>query len=95
MRTDWAGSSMTVPPISRPYEQSAGAFADMIRSSDPEAVAADSAKAAAIVVGLAGREDAPTQILLGRDALQYWQAASWAVAESDEEWRPVSESTWA
>ncbi|WP_446041879.1 SDR family NAD(P)-dependent oxidoreductase [Streptomyces sp. SID1121] len=98
MRTDWAGSSMTIPPISPPYEQTVGAFADMIRVSDTEAIAANSAdpaKVAGIVVNLAGREDAPTQILLGRDALQYWEAASKALAESDEKWRPISESSWA
>jgi NAD(P)-dependent dehydrogenase (short-subunit alcohol dehydrogenase family) len=27
MRTDWAGSSMTIPPISEPYQQTIGQFA--------------------------------------------------------------------
>ncbi len=30
MRTDWAGSSMTIPPISEPYQQTVGAFAKML-----------------------------------------------------------------
>ncbi|MFF4147831.1 SDR family NAD(P)-dependent oxidoreductase [Streptomyces sp. NPDC001698] len=35
MRTDWAGSSMTIPPISEPYQQTVGAFADMFRNRTP------------------------------------------------------------
>ncbi|MFC5745284.1 SDR family NAD(P)-dependent oxidoreductase [Actinomadura rugatobispora] len=97
MRTDWAGSSMKVPPVSEPYQQTVGTFADMIRNADPEAAAADSAdpaRVAEIIVDLAGRDDAPTQILLGRDALQYWDQAAQALAESDARWRGVSESAW-
>ncbi|MEU6011874.1 SDR family NAD(P)-dependent oxidoreductase [Streptomyces sp. NPDC047453] len=98
MRTDWAGSSMTVPPISEPYLQTVGAFADMFRNMDPEVAAANSAdpaQVARIILDLAGRDDAPTRLLLGRDAVRYWQEASKALAESDESWRPVSESAWA
>ncbi|MFB7498707.1 SDR family NAD(P)-dependent oxidoreductase [Streptomyces sp. NPDC056161] len=97
MRTDWAGSSMTVPPISDPYQQTVGAFADMIRNPDPETAVAHSAhpdQVAEAVVNLAGRADAPVRLLLGRDAVQYAGAAAQALAESDEKWRPVSESVW-
>ncbi|MFJ7948925.1 SDR family NAD(P)-dependent oxidoreductase [Streptomyces sp. NPDC096354] len=99
MRTDWAGSSMTIPPISAPYQPTVGAFADMIRnpSITPEVAAANSADPARVaqtVVDLAGRDDAPVRLLLGKDAVQYAGAAAQALAESDDRWRPVSESVW-
>jgi NAD(P)-dependent dehydrogenase (short-subunit alcohol dehydrogenase family) len=97
MRTDWAGSSMTIPPISEPYWQTVGAFADMFRHSDPEAAqanSADPARVAAIIADLAGRDDAPVRILLGKDAVQYWDRAAAALADSDAKWRGVSESAW-
>jgi NAD(P)-dependent dehydrogenase (short-subunit alcohol dehydrogenase family) len=33
IRTDWAGSSMNIPPVSAPYEQTVGAFARMLRET--------------------------------------------------------------
>ncbi|TDW24318.1 SDR family NAD(P)-dependent oxidoreductase [Kribbella kalugense] len=98
MRTDWAGSSMTIPPVSEPYRQTVGVFADMLRNSDPDAArpnSADPARIATIIAELAGRDDAPVRILLGKDAVQYWDNAAAALAESDAKWRDVSESAWA
>ncbi|MFF2525388.1 SDR family NAD(P)-dependent oxidoreductase [Streptomyces liangshanensis] len=98
MRTDWAGSSMTVPPVSDPYRPTVGAFAEMIRNPDPEvtaamaARAADPARIAEIVRDLAGREDAPLRLLLGRDAARYAQAAAEELAGADRAWRTLSES---
>ncbi|MFD5625479.1 SDR family NAD(P)-dependent oxidoreductase [Streptomyces sp. NPDC127072] len=97
MRTDWAGSSMTIPPISEPYQQTVGAFVGMIRDLDPEIAAANSAdpdRVARTVVELAARDDVPVRLLLGRDAVRYAGAAARAQAESDEKWRPLSESVW-
>ncbi|MFJ7967749.1 SDR family NAD(P)-dependent oxidoreductase [Streptomyces sp. NPDC096324] len=97
MRTDWAGSSMTVPPISAPYRPTVGAFADMLRNADARVAAANSADPARVartVVELAGRDDAPVRLLLGKDAVQYAGAAARFLAESDEEWRRLSESVW-
>jgi NAD(P)-dependent dehydrogenase (short-subunit alcohol dehydrogenase family) len=98
MRTDWAGSSMTVPPVSEPYQQTVGIFADMLRNPGSEAAAANSAdpaRVAQIVADLAGRDDAPVRILLGKDAVQYAGAAAGALADSDAQWRSVSESAWS
>lgn len=97
MRTDWAGSSMTIPPVSAPYQSTVGTFADMIQNMDPAAATASAAPArvARIVLDLAGRDDAPTRLLLGSDAVTYWQQASKELAASDEAWRPVSESAWS
>ncbi|MFD8970774.1 SDR family NAD(P)-dependent oxidoreductase [Streptomyces sp. NPDC059568] len=96
MRTDWAGSSMTVPPISAPYQSTVGAFADMIRNPGPDAAAnsADPARVAQVVVDLADRDDTPVRLLLGKDAVHYAGAAAQALAESDDKWAPLSESVW-
>ncbi|MER5407546.1 SDR family NAD(P)-dependent oxidoreductase [Streptomyces sp. NPDC002769] len=93
MRTDWAGSSMTIPPVSEPYQQTVGTFADMIRgSSTSNSAESDPVKVAHVVHDLAGRQDAPVRIVLGAQAYEIAQAASRAITESDEKWREVSES---
>jgi len=91
MKTDWAGSSMTIPPVSAPYQQTVGAFAKMIRDysgSEPT----DPAKVAQVVLKLALRNDAPVRLLLGTDAVQYAAAAAKALAESDARWHDLSMS---
>jgi NAD(P)-dependent dehydrogenase (short-subunit alcohol dehydrogenase family) len=89
MKTDWAGSSMTVPPISAPYQQTVGAFAKMLRDhsgSEPT----DPAKVAQLVLKLAGQDDVPVRLLVGADAVQYAPAVAKALADSDQRWRDVS-----
>jgi NAD(P)-dependent dehydrogenase (short-subunit alcohol dehydrogenase family) len=91
MKTDWAGSSMTVPPVSAPYEQTVGAFAQMLRNhsgSEPT----DPAKVAQVVLKLANKDDAPLRLLLGMDAVQYAPAAAKALADSDAKWHDLSMS---
>ncbi len=91
MKTDWAGSSMTIPPVSAPYQQTVGAFATMIRDysgSEPT----DPAKVAQVVLELANQDDAPVRLLLGTDAVQYAPAAARALAESDAKWHHLSVS---
>ncbi len=58
IRTDWAGSSMQIPPVSAPYEQTVGAFAKMLRNGSGSE-ASDPAKIARLIVGLANKENAP------------------------------------
>jgi len=92
IKTDWAGSSMNIPPVSAPYDETVGAFARMLReysgneSSDP-------AKIAAVIVGLANRKDAPTELLVGADAVEYVAQADAAVTASDFKWRDLSVAT--
>ena len=92
IKTDWAGSSMNIPPVSAPYDETVGAFAKMLReysgneSSDP-------AKIAAVIVGLANRKDAPTELLVGADAVEYVAQADAAVTASDFKWRDLSVTT--
>lgn len=91
MRTDWAGSSMAVPPISEPYQQTVGQFGEMLRQASGQEPAIP-AKVAQVITDLAGRTDAPRRLLIGKDAVQYAAAEAAALAESDAAWREVSES---
>ncbi len=91
MKTDWAGSSMTVPPVSVPYEQTVGAFAKMLRDSSGQEPT-DPAKVAQVVLKLANQEDVPVRLLLGSDAAQYAPAAAKALADSDQKWHDLSVS---
>jgi NAD(P)-dependent dehydrogenase (short-subunit alcohol dehydrogenase family) len=91
IRTDWAGSSMQVPAISDPYRPTVGQFAKMLRDGSGHEHA-DPGKIARAIVGLAGRDDAPAEILMGADAYEYAQRAAEAVAESDRKWKGVTTS---
>ncbi|MFF2910630.1 SDR family NAD(P)-dependent oxidoreductase [Paenibacillus sp. NPDC057934] len=91
MRTDWAGSSMTIPPISQPYEETIGALARMLQEhsgqfgSEPE-------KFAEVISELALLPEAPLRLLLGQDAVDNADAAQQARAATDAKWRQVSET---
>ncbi|MFF8772180.1 SDR family NAD(P)-dependent oxidoreductase [Kitasatospora sp. NPDC015120] len=91
MRTDWAGSSMTIPPISEPYQQTVGAIAGMLRAgtgSEPN----DPAKIGALIQQILELPEPPVRLLVGSDAFQYATAAAEALAESDARWHELSES---
>jgi len=89
MRTDWAGSSMTIPLPSTPYRPTIGAFAELVRAASGRE-ATNTRRVAQVVRDLAGRDDAPTRILLGTDAVPLAQQAAQELALSDEAWREVS-----
>jgi len=89
MRTDWAGSSMTTPLPSAPYQPTIGAFAEMVRAASGHE-ATNARRVAHVVRDLAGRDDAPTRILLGADAVPLAQQAAQELAANDEAWREVS-----
>lgn len=92
MRTDWAGSSMTVPPVSAPYEQTVGRIVAM-RGDFATRAAGDPAKVADVVLTVADLDEPPVRLLLGSDAYRYAQQVARARAESDEKWRALSVST--
>jgi len=91
MRTDWAGASMTIPPISEPYRQTVGAFADMIRKGSGTEPT-DPAKVGGLIQRLIELPEPPVRLLVGSDAVQYAAAAARALADSDATWRELSES---
>jgi NAD(P)-dependent dehydrogenase (short-subunit alcohol dehydrogenase family) len=91
MATDWAGSSMTVPEISAPYQQTVGAAAAMHDSSWRPL--GDPAKVAEVILQVADMDDPPVRLLLGSEAFAYATAAARAQLASDERWAELSRST--
>lgn len=89
MRTDWAGSSMNIPAISKPYQPTVGMLAEMLRYAAGNE-ASDPVKVAAIMLQLAERGDAPLRLLIGTDAVVYAARAAADLAESDREWHLLS-----
>jgi NAD(P)-dependent dehydrogenase (short-subunit alcohol dehydrogenase family) len=91
MQTDWAGSSMHVPPISDPYQPTVGRSAAM---HNTEALAlGDPAKVAGVVLQIAAMDDPPLRLILGSEAYAYATAAARAQAESDDRWHDLTVST--
>ncbi|HUN32159.1 MAG TPA: SDR family NAD(P)-dependent oxidoreductase [Trebonia sp.] len=92
MRTDWAGSSMSTPPISAPYEATVGASAramagfERVANGDPR-------KVAQLVLTIAGLDEPPLRILAGSDAYDYGRQAWGHRLETDEKWEHLSRST--
>jgi NAD(P)-dependent dehydrogenase (short-subunit alcohol dehydrogenase family) len=92
MRTDWAGSSMSIPTISPDYQSTVGAIAGLLTSGDGNA-ASDPAKVAQVVLQIVDLDEPPLRLLLGSDAVRYAAAAEAARAEGDRRWRQLSLST--
>jgi NAD(P)-dependent dehydrogenase (short-subunit alcohol dehydrogenase family) len=93
MRTDWAGSSMRVPPISEPYAPTVGAMAAMHREIGSDDALGDPAKVAQVVLAVAGMAEPPLRLILGSEAYAYATAAARARAESDAAWHDLTVST--
>ncbi|MFF3516545.1 SDR family NAD(P)-dependent oxidoreductase [Streptomyces sp. NPDC002573] len=92
MRTDWAGSSMHIPPVSEPYQATVGAGAEAMRNFAQEANG-DPAKVAQVVLTVADLDEPPLRLLLGTDAYTYGRAAWARRLEEDERWQHLSVST--
>jgi len=88
MRTDWGGTSMTVPPPSAPYQATIGAFAEALRAFSGHEPG-NTRRVAEVMRELAGR-DVPVRLLLGTDAVPLAQRAAQDLAAADEAWREVS-----
>ena len=93
MQTDWAGSSMRVPPVSEPYQATVGAMARMHHDGDSPPVLGDPAKVAQVVLKIADMEQPPLRLILGSDAYAYATAAARDRAASDVTWHDLSVST--
>ena len=89
MRTDWAGSSMTVPTPSPPYQPTIGPFAEQVRAGSGHE-ANNARRVAHVARDLAGSDDAPVRLLLGTDAVPMAEQAAHELATGDEAWREVS-----
>ena len=76
MRSDWSGSSMTIPSISEPCQQTVGQLGRL-----PPRISE-------LILTPADREDVPLRLLVGPEAVEYAGEAAEALAESDRKWRP-------
>ena len=92
MSTDWAGSSMKIPPISEPYKQTVSAFAEMLKKHSGQEPSIP-AKVAAIILKLSESNEAPVRLLIGPDAVEYGARASEALTASDKQWKDLSLSS--
>jgi NAD(P)-dependent dehydrogenase (short-subunit alcohol dehydrogenase family) len=92
MRTDWAGNSMTIWPVSEPYEPTVGRFARMLGGGGGNA-AGDPVKVARVVLEVTAMDEPPLRLLLGSDAARYAAAAERARADADARWGSLTEST--
>ncbi|MFF2536072.1 SDR family NAD(P)-dependent oxidoreductase [Streptomyces cyaneofuscatus] len=92
MRTEWAGSSMSTPPVSEPYRATVGAAAESMRNFTAEANG-DPVKVAQAVLTVSALDEPPLRLLLGSDSYTYGRAAWAGRLEEDEKWRHVSVST--
>jgi NAD(P)-dependent dehydrogenase (short-subunit alcohol dehydrogenase family) len=91
-RTDWGGSSMTIPAVGPDYEQTVGrvnAFRREVQGRQP----GDPARAADAIVRLVDMAEPPLRLLLGSDALSLAQRASGSRADEAAKWADVSRST--
>jgi NAD(P)-dependent dehydrogenase (short-subunit alcohol dehydrogenase family) len=91
MQTEWAGSSMNIPPVSEPYRATVGAMAAMHNATNLSL--GEPAKVAQVVLEIAAMDDPPLRLILGSEAYAYATAAARAQAESDEHWRELTIST--
>ncbi|MFH8224766.1 SDR family NAD(P)-dependent oxidoreductase [Streptomyces sp. NPDC018057] len=91
MRTDWAGSSMSTPPVSEPYRQVIEPAIARLRRADGNQPG-DPARIARVLLDIVEAPEPPLRLLLGKDASAVAQSAAENRAAEDAEWRHVSES---
>ncbi|MEV6643697.1 SDR family NAD(P)-dependent oxidoreductase [Amycolatopsis sp. NPDC051371] len=92
MRTDWAGASMTTPPISEPYEATVGASARAMADFERHANS-DPRKVADLVLTVAGLDEPPLRLLAGSDAYEFGRQAWRHRVDTDAKWAGLSSST--
>ena len=91
LRTDWAGVSMAIAPVSPDYQVSVGE-ANKVRLALGGTQAGDPVRAAAAIVDFAYMDDAPERVLLGGKAVAVARKAANDWVAEIEQWAPVSQS---
>src|SRR5579864_837420 len=89
--TDWAGSSMTVHEIPAGYDPTIGAMDRRMRRS-PAGPAGDPARAAEIIVNTVKRDNPPSHLLLGVNAVEMGLDYSRRQLAEATAWQNVSRS---
>lgn len=90
-RTDWAGSSMTIPPIRPEYEPTVGEMARHVREGNGSQEG-DPAKAAQVMLQIVDMAEPPRNLILGSRALDMVLAADAARTANDLKWEHLSRS---
>jgi NAD(P)-dependent dehydrogenase (short-subunit alcohol dehydrogenase family) len=90
-RTDWAGSSMRIPPVGDDYEPTVGVMSRNIAGSSGNQPG-DPARAAKIITDIVDLPDPPLRLLLGAGAVASAAEASRTRAAEAERWADVSRS---
>jgi NAD(P)-dependent dehydrogenase (short-subunit alcohol dehydrogenase family) len=90
-RTDWAGSSMHIPPVGDDYEPTVGVTSRNIAASSGHQPG-DPARAARIITDIVNLPDPPLRLLLGAGAVASAAETSRARAAEAERWADVSRS---
>lgn len=88
-RTDWGGRSMWFHPVTAAYEETVGKTNTFRRETDGT-WPGDPARAARILVDLAGHPRPPLRLLLGATAVDLAERSSRERAAEAAEWAPVS-----
>lgn len=91
MRTNWAGSSMSTPPVSDPYKPVIEPMVGFLSQADGTQPG-DPARTAQAIIHVTEVGDPPVRLLLGSDAVAVAGAMAEQLAASDAKWRKVSES---
>jgi NAD(P)-dependent dehydrogenase (short-subunit alcohol dehydrogenase family) len=92
MQTDWRGSSMSIPPISPPYQTTVGVLASRLKAEGSKPLG-DPKKVARVLLQLAAMDQPPVRLLLGSEAVAYARAAGKTLADRDAQWEELSRST--
>ena len=90
-RTDWAGSSMSVGEISDEYQATVGVLNDYRRQHSGKQQG-DPAKAAQVLLQVAGMENPPLRLLLGSDALRLARRKLAQLAGEIDRWEGLTRS---
>jgi NAD(P)-dependent dehydrogenase (short-subunit alcohol dehydrogenase family) len=91
IRTDWAGSSMTVHDVPEEYAETVGVMNTRVRES-AEIMAGDPDRAGEILVRMAKRRDIPEHLALGVTSTDGVIAQNRRLLEADLKWRTVGRS---
>jgi len=89
--TDWAGSSMTVHDIPAAYDVTVGAVHRQMRANSA-GMAGDPARAAEIIVQAVKRDNPPSHLLVGVNAVEMALAYSRRQIDEATTWQAVSRS---
>jgi NAD(P)-dependent dehydrogenase (short-subunit alcohol dehydrogenase family) len=93
IRTDWAGSSMTIHEVSEDYAPSVGVSARRMEASGPGSSLGDPVKMARAILQVARMDDPPEQLVLGSDALLLARRVEEARLRELARWEELSLST--